>query len=227
MVDIKWAGQIVDDTVKEHLHAFVLEGGAAEHGADVECQGLLAELCDQLFLGDAVGVIHVFLEQSLIVFGGTFDDHGAVFGYLFFHVIGDGHFFKMRAIVFLVPHVGFVFQQVDHADEAVFNADRQLKRNRIGVQAFTDFVDDFEEIRTCAVHFVDKANTGHSVLVSLVPHGFRLRLNAAHSAEDGDSAIEDAERALHLHCEIHMAGGVDNIDFVSLVVEVPEYRGGS
>ena len=193
MVDIQRAGQIVDDTVEKHLHAFVLERSATEHRADVETQGLLADLVDQFLLSDAVGVVHELLKQGLIVLGGAFDEHGTVFLNLFFHVLGNRHLFIMRPIVFLFPHISLVLDQVDDAHEGVLNADGKLDRDGVAVQAFTDLVHDLEIIGTRAIHLVHKAYARHIVLVSLTPNGLRLRLDATHGTENGDGTIKDAQ----------------------------------
>ena len=57
---------------------------------------------------------------------------------------------------------------------------------------------------------------GHGVLVGLAPHGHRLRLDAGDAVEDGDGAVEDAQRALDLGGEVDVAGGVDDVDLVVL-----------
>ena len=68
------------------------------------------------------------------------------------------------------------------------------------------------EIGADAVHLVDERDAGNAVLVGLAPDGFGLGLDAGDAAEHGDGAIEHAERALHLGREIHVAGGVDDVD---------------
>jgi hypothetical protein len=37
-------------------------------------------------------------------------------------------------------------------------------------------------------------------------------LHAGHRVEDGDRAVEDAQRALHLHGEVDVSGRVDDVD---------------
>ena len=70
-----------------------------------------------------------------------------------------------------------------------------------------------EEVGADAVHFVDESNSRNAIAVCLAPNGFRLRLNTGDSVEYGDSAIENAERALHFDGEVDVARGVDDVDF--------------
>ena len=50
------------------------------------------------------------------------------------------------------------------------------------------------------------------VPLGLPPHGERLRLHARRPVEDDDAAVEDAESALDLDREVHVARSVDKVD---------------
>ena len=52
------------------------------------------------------------------------------------------------------------------------------------------------------------------VAVGLVPDGLGLGFHAAHGAKDADGAVQDAQRALHLGCKIHVARGINDIKAV-------------
>src|SRR5262249_29384851 len=54
----------------------------------------------------------------------------------------------------------------------------------------------------------------HAVLVRLAPHRLRLRLDAAHGAEDRHGAVEHAQAALDLDREVDVPGRVDDVDAV-------------
>ena len=65
-----------------------------------------------------------------------------------------------------------------------------------------------------------KQMRGHAVLVGLAPDGLGLRLDAGHAVEDGDRAVEDPQRALHLDGEVDVPGGVDDVDGVAVPLAV-------
>ena len=52
----------------------------------------------------------------------------------------------------------------------------------------------------------------HLVLVRLAPDGLALRLHPGHAIEDSDGPVEDAQGAFHLQGEVHVAGGVHDVD---------------
>ena len=58
-------------------------------------------------------------------------------------------------------------------------------------------------------HFIDEGNFRHSVAFGLAPYGFGLRLNTTNRTVEGDGSVEYAKSALYFHCEINVAGGVD------------------
>ena len=59
---------------------------------------------------------------------------------------------------------------------------------------------------------IEPNEPGNLVLVALPPHGFGLRLHAAHRVKDRHSAIEHAQRPLHFGGKVHVAGRIDDVD---------------
>ena len=72
------------------------------------------------------------------------------------------------------------------------------------------------EVGADPVHLVDEGDPRDAVLVGLAPDGLRLRLDAGDGVEDGDGAVEDAQRALDLDGEVDVARRVDDVDAVVL-----------
>ena len=77
------------------------------------------------------------------------------------------------------------------------------------------------EIRAGAVHLVDEREPRNVIFVRLAPYRFRLRLHAGHGVKNRDRAVQDAQGALDLHGEIHVAGRVNNVDQEILAVALP------
>ena len=117
--------------------------------------------------------------------------------------------------------------EVDYALERILSADRYNDRYRVSLEDLSDLADDVEEVGAGAIHLVDESDTRDIVAGSLVPNGLRLRLHATHSAEEGDSAIEDAERTLNLDSEVDVARGVNDVDLVRLITVLPSCGNGS
>ena len=97
----------------------------------------------------------------------------------------------------------------------VFGADGNLNGNRPRAQALANFVDDGLEVRARAVHLVDERQARHVEVVGLVPHGFRLRLDARDAAKHDHRAVEHAQRPLDLDGEVDVAGRIDKVDVVA------------
>ena len=91
-------------------------------------------------------------------------------------------------------------------------ADRQLDRHGVGAEAVDHRLHALLEVGADAVHLVDVGDARDAVLVGLAPHGLGLRLDAGDRVEQGDGAVEHAQRALHLDGEVDVAGRVDDVD---------------
>ena len=137
---------------------------------------------------------------------------------------------ELGALGRFVPNDRLHLDQVDHARERVFCADRHHDRNRVRLQTQLELVVDLEEVRAGTVHLVDEREARNLVLVGLAPHGFRLRLHAAHRAVHHARAVEHAHRALDFNREVDVSRGVDDVDAVLGAVAghaFPEGRGSS
>ena len=84
-------------------------------------------------------------------------------------------------------------QQVDDAGESVLPTDRQLHHERCRVQPPPDRVDSRVEVGACPVQLVDERDARHPVPIGLPPYRFALRLDARHSVEHRDGAVEDPQ----------------------------------
>ena len=126
--------QIVDDGVEHRLHAFVLEGGAAQDRheyvadgalADQRLEGLVARM-----LAFEIGLHGPFVEldrlfnELLVILLGLIDEIGR-----------DLLVMELGAQRLVVPHHRLHAYEVDDAPEPVLHADRELNDDRIGAEA--------------------------------------------------------------------------------------------
>ena len=74
-----------------------------------------------------------------------------------------------------------------------------------------DHVEHVVEIGAHDVHLIDVDHAGDFIVIRLAPDSLRLRLHAALGAHDGNRAVQHAQGALHLHGEVHVAWGVDDV----------------
>src|SRR5258705_66717 len=113
--------------------------------------------------------------------------------------------FKLRPQWLLEPDNYFLFEEIGDADEIIFTTEGKLQRYGVGSQALANGADHMVKIRSHAVHLVHKTDTRNPVLVRLAPHGFRLRLHARDGIEHAHRAVQNAQRALDFHGEVHVA----------------------
>ncbi len=210
-VDRRW--QIVHHGVEHGLHALVLEGRPANHRKDFHLQGRAPQCGLQFGLTDGFA-FDVLMHQLvlIVVFDNGLDQDLMVGSGFLLQLFRNFFNFVLGAQALVVPDDRLHGHQVDDAFEFIFLADGQLNRYRAGVEALADGIDGVLEVGTHLVHLVDEANAGNTVLIGLTPDGFRLRLDAMHGIEHGTGAIEYAQRALYLGGEVHVAGGIDNVD---------------
>ena len=216
-------GQESHHVVEQFLHALVVERRTAEHRDDLHRDRRLADRCEQLVGGDRIGVLEELLHQRIVGGSHLLDELAAPLGGLGLHRLGNLLQLEVVAdglVVVIIDSV--IIYKVYQTFELILGADRQNDRKGRSSEVLLDLCAHRQEVGARAVHLVDVTQTGHVVLVGLTPYGLRLRLHAAYGAERGDSAVQHAQRTLHLDREVDVSRGVDQVDLVLVAHVVPE-----
>ena len=216
--NIQRGRQVLDHSIQHGLNTTVLECGTTEHG---ECLAVDSQLTDTSLelINRELFTFEVLLHEFLAGLSNSLYQLCAVLFGLSLQVSGDLSSFVLCAHGHVAlgvagPYVCLHFEQVNHADEVALSADRQLHNERLCAQAIDNSLNGEVEVRTHLVHLVNEADAGNVVLISLTPHGLRLRLNTFLTVKYRYSAVKHAQRTLHLNGEVNVTGGVDNIDLV-------------
>ena len=204
---------VIDHRVEHRLHALVLERGAAQHRHDLVVDRAGAQALLDLLDGQ-VAALEILVHQFFGRLGGGLDHLFAPLLGLVHHVGGDVPGFELHALGAIVPVDRLHADEVDHALELFFRADRQLDRHGIRLEARLHLLEDALEVGALTVHLVDEDEPRHAVLVGLAPHRLGLRLHAAHGAEHRARAVEHAQAALDFDGEIDVPRRVDDVDAV-------------
>ena len=209
------ARQVVDHRVQQRLHALVLEGGAAEHRAELTGDGALLQALLQQLERQVLGLevdVHRLVERRRR----GLDQLGAVLGGELGHVLGDRLLVVGGAEVVALPDDRLHLDQVDEALHRVLDADRQLQGDPVDAELLGQGRAGLVEIGAGAVELVDEDDARDVVAVRQAPVRLGLRLHAGDALDDEDGAVEHAQRTVHLDVEIDMAGRVDDVDLVVL-----------
>ena len=103
---------------------------------------------------------------------------------------------------------------VDQMDDAVPLRQRHRDRDGLRPQAPLHGGQGTVEVGPRAIHLVDEEEGGQVEAAALAPHGLGLGLHPAHRVQHQDAAVLDPHGALHLDGEVHVTGGVDQLDQV-------------
>src|SRR6266513_856085 len=218
-------GQVVHHGVEQRLDALVLEGGAREYRDDFAGDRRLPQHGADLVLGQLV-LLEILVQDGVVLLDDRLEQVVARLLHLVLQGGRHGSFDILFAERVVVVHDLHLPDQVDDAGEELARAERQVDRHDVGAEPLPHHLDAHLEVRAHAVHLVHEDDARHVVAVRLAPHGFGLRLDDAHRVEHGHGAVADPQAALHLDGEVHVAGGVDDVDAVLLAAARPEGRGG-
>src|SRR6266513_1176405 len=211
--DVEGRRQVVDDRVQQRLDALVLERRAADHGEELQRDRALADGRADLVGADRLAP-DVLPHEVLVHLGERLDHLLPVLLRLLPQVRGDLDLPVLLAerLVVLVPDERRLVDEVHEPTVLVLTAHRDLDRHRMGAEPVAQHVEALVVVGADPVHLVDVDEPRHAVLVRLTPDGLGLGLDARHRVEDRHGAVEDAERALHLDGEVHVARSVDDVD---------------
>ncbi len=211
-IHVQRGGKIIDDRVHHRLHAFVFEGGTSKHRHHFIGGG---EAADGALEGKTINgfLIENELHDLVVLVAYCLDQFSkGEFGFLLQLSRNFLHVHLGAEVIGGIINDRLLADDINDATQIVFRTNRDAHRVGVRAELLTHLGDHTIKVCTSAIHLVDEGNAGDAVLGGLPPHGFGLRLHAGHGAEDGDRAVEHAHGALHLGGEIHVAGGVDDVD---------------
>src|SRR5262249_7797001 len=146
------------------------------------------------------------------------DHGGAVFGSLVLKIGRDLTLDHLGVLAVAVPDDRLHLDEVDHALEIGFGADRGLQRNGARAELVLGVGPAHVEGFAGLIHLVGEDDARNVVLVALAPDRLGLRLYALVRVEHAHGAVEHAQRTLHLDGEVHVAWRVDDVQAALLVV---------
>ena len=94
----------------------------------------------------------------------------------------------------------------------IFQSDGKLEHHGVQAQLFAQLVTDTKGVCTGAVTLVDEGQSRNVVPAHLAVNSDRLTLDSRYGAEHQDRSIEHSKGTFHLHGEIDVARGVDDVD---------------
>src|SRR6185437_11458121 len=200
--------------IQRRLHTLILERATAHHRHDAQIDRGFTDSLMHFRLGDTVRVVEELFHQMVVILGNGFYQLGPPLEHVRHHVVRNRYFVEGHTFRLHMPDDTFHFDQVDHALEIIFGADRQLKGNGLRTQHLTHLVDDHQKVGARTVHLVHKTDTGYPVTVGLTPYRLALGLDAIYRGEQRDQTVQNAHRTLYLDGEVHVTRSIDDIEII-------------
>src|SRR5208282_4236064 len=130
---IERRGQIINYSIKQRLHAFVLESGAHNYWKQFQINGRLAQRRPQFLRGDSLA-LQELVQDFIVVFSDSFDQLG-VKGFGFFLELRRNRASRIfRTDGVILPDDRLHFDEVNHTFEFIFLANGNLDGDRLGVE---------------------------------------------------------------------------------------------
>ena len=216
--NIHRAGQIVNHGVEQGLNADMFEGRPAQDGLNFARDAAFSNRSDDFRNGGLFFSQHS-LHQHIVEIADRFEHvlTGELGGIEI--VFGDRFFAEFGGRFVGIVEVGPLSDQVDRTDVFFAESHRQLQADGVSVEPVANFVDHAVEVGSDPVEFIDKADSRDVVSVGLEPDGFGLGFDAAISAEYDHGSVEYAKGPFDFDGEVHVAGGVDQVQRVSIPFE--------
>src|SRR5881398_2491060 len=223
--DVERRRQVVHHGVEQRLDALVLEGRAGEHRHDLPRDRRLAQHSADFVFRELV-LFQILVEDRVVLLDDRFEQVMAHLGDPVLEGRGNRPLDVLLAERLVVVHDLDLPHEVDDARKQLARAEREMDRDHVGAEPLAHHLDAHVEVRADPVHLVDEDDARHVVAVRLAPHRLGLRLDAAYRIEHRDRPVQHAQAALHLDGEIHVTGGVDDVDAVLVAAAGPEGGGG-
>src|SRR5690606_33284001 len=205
--------QVADNRIQHGLHALIFERRTTHRRDNLTSQSTQTKTLMNLVFGQ-ITFLEVLVHQLFVGFSGSLDQRLTPLIALSTHFFGRLSQVEGHALVVFVPVDRLHGDQIDHAFKGVFLTDRQLQRNRVGLQTSFHLLNDSQEVSTHTVHFVHESQARNAILVSLTPYGFRLRLYTTYGTVHHHCTVKNPHGTLYFNREVYVTWGIDDVDTV-------------
>lgn len=217
--DILGVGKIVADGIKHGLDGFVGKRGTHQHRSELQSNGGSSD--GGLDLGGGRGdLLQVHLGDLIVYVGQLFNKLLSLLLGQFLELRGNflGHFDVDTTLTIVSdgPHL----DKINDTLKLLFGADGDLDSSGRKLELIVDHLDGLEGVGAHTVHLVDEADAGNVVALHLTIDSNGLTLNTADGAKHHDGTIQNSHSSLDLNSEVDMAGRVDQVEMVSLLLAV-------
>src|SRR5690606_331477 len=113
-----------------------------------------------------------------------------------------------------MPYDSTVFHKVNNSFEICFIPNRKYNWHCIGSQHILNLLTNSKEVGSLTVHFVNKTDSRHFVVIRESPVSFRLRLYSVNRAEQEHKSVQNTKRTVHLNSKVNVTGSIYNIKVV-------------
>ena len=211
--DIHGRWKAVHQRIHHLLHADILQGCPAQHRDKL----VLENPCLQAFLNFFVGEFAFFkklFNQRIIAFCDGFNECFACFFRRCCEFVGN--------VRFRCAFVSIRFQKRAHLHEVndtgklCLFPNRQLDRHGACLQSLLNAGECILKTGVLFIHLTDKEHPWQFILIGYFPDLFSSTFHAGSCIDDNDDGINDAEDAVQVPVKILCAGGINQIEFLSL-----------
>src|SRR5471030_140596 len=211
--NVSWCWQILNNSIQHCLYAFVFKRRTTGNQDNFVVQNALTQRSFDLFFSQLFATKE-FLHQLIRAFSSGLNQFLTPFFSQLLHISRDLFVFEGHALIGFAPVDRFHLHQVNNTGEFLFSADSQLQRNRICTQTFLNLINNFQEVSTHTVHFINERDTWNFIFVCLTPYGFRLWLNTTNCTVNHYRAIKNTHGTFNFDGEVNVPWGVNDVDVV-------------
>ena len=111
-------------------------------------------------------------------------------------------------------------QEIEHAAKTLAHPDRPAHRRAVDAEHAFDLLEERDRRTNLAVHLVDECDDGRSAEPAYFQQLDRLRLDPLCRVDHHHRGIDRGQHAIGVFREVLVAGGVEEIDRVTFVVEL-------
>ena len=114
--------------------------------------------------------------------------------------------------------------EVDHAAEALAQADGELERDRLGLERLLDVVERPQERGPVLVQLVDAGEQRERAVGRHLPVRFRLVLDTGHRGDEQEPSLADGHGTIGIGEEVGEPGGIEQVEQDSFVLGERDVR---
>ena len=212
LTSIKWRWQEINHRIENKLNSLISKSCSTKHWIKFIWYNSLSNCFFDQFIWNFFSSKE-FFSQFIIKHRDCINHSFSILLCLILHISWNFSFNYINSL-FSLKVISLHSNQINHSFKGISLSNRKLNRDCLIWKSLSHRFNRHKEICSHLIHLIYKDKSWYSILISLSPNSFSLRLSSLRTIKQCNSTIQNSKRSLYLNSKVYVSRSINHINLI-------------